>query len=681
LAYILSLADHTSELDDQFTDCPLSRSVAVVTIRYRADIDGLRAVAVVAVIFYHFGVPGFSGGFVGVDVFFVVSGFLIASLIDSEIREGRFTLVHFFERRIRRIFPALVVLLLVVSILAYFELFPHTYKAFGRSITATSFLLSNVEFWREGAVYFAPPSTQKPLLHTWSLAVEEQFYLLFPALLMLLARYPRQRTIVTLQGIILASLSLSIWSSSALAQAGFFLFPSRIWELLLGALIAVRAVPTVTSGKASDLLSALGVAMILWSVVFFTTDTPFPGIAALVPCVGTGLIIFAGLDDEPAVSRMLRIRPLVFFGLISYSLYLWHWPLYVFATYHLDRSLSAAESAGVIAVSIAIAACSWRYVEQPFRRPSGLASRRHVFLQAAAATSIFAISGIAIYIWNGFPQRYSPDVQAVLAPKMDRPSTGCDSGQGEQTIFGLTCKVGRLDPPATFLVWGDSHADVLVPGIARAASLIGYSGLVVVSGACPPLLDYVVGRQCRQRNDAMLHFIQMRQFNTVILGAHWTAYAERTYFDRGELRSLRYGQDSESAELSFEESRRAFARSLNRTVTALHANGLRVIIIGQIPEVGVDVPMTLARNRMRGLSEDLGPTLAQFEARNRFVLDTFRSLDGMADFIYPHRMLCPKLRCAVMLNGRPLYLDGTHLTRFGAESISAIFEPVFSGGH
>jgi len=651
-----------------------------VTVRYRADIDGLRAIAVIAVVFYHFGVPGFSGGFVGVDVFFVVSGFLIASVIDNEIRDGRFTLVHFFERRIRRIFPALVVLLSVVNILAYIELFPHTYKAFGRSLSATSVFLSNIEFWREGAIYFAPPSTQKPLLHTWSLAVEEQFYLLFPPLLMLLAGYPRRRTIVTLQVLILVSLSLSIWSSSTLAQAGFFLFPARMWELLLGALIAVRAAPTVTSRPVNDLLSALGVAMIVWSVVFYTTDTPFPGIAALLPCVGTGLIIFAGLDDEPVISRMLRIRPLVFVGLISYSLYLWHWPLYVFATYHyLDRSLSAFEIAGVIAVSIAIAACSWRYVEQPFRRPGGVASRRHIFLQAATATSIFAISGFAIYLWNGVPQRYSPDVQAVLAPKMDGPSTGCDSGQGEQTIFGLTCKIGRPDVPATFLVWGDSHADVLVPGIARAANLTGYSGLVVVRGGCPPLLEYVVRDECRKRNDAILNFIQKRQLNTVILGAHWTVNAERSYIDRGELRYIPSGQDSESVELSFEESHRAFARSLHRTVTALHANGIRVVIIGQMPEIGVDVPMTLARNRMRGLSQDIGPTLAQFEARNRFVLDTFRSLDGMADFVYPHRMLCPKLRCAVTLEGKPLYLDGNHLSRFGADSISAIFEPVFSG--
>jgi len=656
--------------------------VAIVTINYRADIDGLRAVAVIAVVFYHFGVPGFSGGFVGVDVFFVVSGFLITSLIDSEIRDGRFTLAHFFERRIRRIFPALFFLLLVLTILAYIELFPHTYKAFGRSITATSVFLSNLEFWREGAIYFAPPSAQKPLLHTWSLAVEEQFYVLFPPLLMLLARYPRQRTIVTLQVLILVSLCWGVWSStfSTLAQAGFFLFPSRIWELLLGALIAVRAIPTLTNRPAGDLLSALGLAMILCSVVFYTTDTPFPGIAALLPCVGTGLIIFAGLDDEPLISRMLRIRPLVFVGLISYSLYLWHWPLYVFATYHFARDLSAFESAGVIAASIAIAACSWRYVEQPFRRPGGVASRRQIFLQAAAATSIFAMSGIVIYLWNGVPQRYSPEVQAVLAPKMDRPSTGCDFRQGEQTIFGLTCKVGRPDVPATFLVWGDSHADVLVPGIARSANLMGYSGLVVVRGVCPPLLGDVVGDECRKRNDAMLDFIQKRQINTVILGAHWTVYAERSYIDRGELRYAPYGQDSESVELSFEESHRAFARSLRRTVTALHANGVRVVIVGQMPEIGVDVPMTLARNRMRGLPEDIGPTLAQFEARNRFVLDTFRSLDGMATFVYPHRILCPKLRCAVMLEGKPLYLDGFHLARFGAESISAIFEPVFSGG-
>jgi peptidoglycan/LPS O-acetylase OafA/YrhL len=212
-----------------------------MTLRYRADIDGLRAVAVLAVVLYHFKVPGFSGGFVGVDVFFVISGFLIASLIKRELEDERFSLLHFYERRVRRIIPAFLVLLVIVSIVAFSELFPAAYRRFGESLAAATVFLSNVEFWRELNDYFAAPSLEKPLLHTWSLAVEEQFYLLFPPLLMLLARRPKRWTLIALAVLTAASFGFALWCGASLA--GFYLFPARIWELLLGALMAFGAFP------------------------------------------------------------------------------------------------------------------------------------------------------------------------------------------------------------------------------------------------------------------------------------------------------------------------------------------------------------------------------------------------------------------------------------------------------
>lgn len=648
-----------------------------MTIRYRADIDGLRALAVVAVILYHFKVPGFSGGFVGVDVFFVISGFLIASLIDREIADGRFSLLHFYERRVRRIFPALIVLLLAVSVLAYMELLTVPYRRFGQSVAATSVFLSNVEFWLEGEPYFAAaPAQQKPLFHTWSLAVEEQFYLLFPLLFMLLARYPRRWTIVVLASLLVASLGFRIWSGSAAPNVAFFLFPSRIWELLLGALIAVGAFPIVLSRPINNALSAMGIAMI-GSAIY--APLAFRGVAALFPCAGSALVIYGGLRDSPALNRALSTRSIVFVGLISYSLYLWHWPLYVFATYHVARALSGFESACLIAASFVIAGLSWKFIEQPFRRPGGVAPRRQIFIQAAVIMSIFGVSGVVISLTSGLPQRFTPDVQALLAPGTYFRGFSCEPGKGVQTIAGQVCRIGRLDGSPTFLVWGDSHAAALSPAVAVAAERLGYSGLSAARPGCPPLLRYSISYgddvddpECLQHNEVILEFLQTQKINDIILIGRWTLIAEGSDYVQG-------GGESSFRVRSLEETHRAFAESLGGIVNVLRAAGKRVIVVGPVPEIGLNVPAALARRRLRGLPEDIGPARAEFEARNKTVLDYLASMDSAVERVYPHLILCTAARCAVAREGKPLYFDGNHLDRFGAETISEIFEPILAG--
>ncbi len=655
----------------------------MVNLRYRPDVDGLRAVGILAVIVYHYGVPGFSGGFVGVDVFFVISGFLITSLIDREIGEHRFTLMHFYERRIRRIFPALTVVLFVIAVIAYFEFFPAVFKRFAESLGATSAFLSNVEFWRE-AGYFATIADQKPLLHTWSLAVEEQFYLFFPPLMILLARYSRRWMATVFLVIFAASLGLSVWTASAAPQAGFYLFPSRMWELLVGALIAVGAFPLVSHRLTNNAFAASGLAMIVCAVVLYTRDMPFPGAAALLPCLGAGLVIYAGAAGNPAINRILSTRPMVFVGLISYSLYLWHWPLYVFGKYHFQRELMPLETIGLIAASFAIAMLSWRYVEQPFRRPGGVGPRRLIFLQAAAVTSISAVYGAAIYMTNGVPQRFAPDIQALLAPETQTQSTACGTAGSEQTPVGLMCKLGRPGRSVSFLVWGDSHARALGPAVDHAADRLGALGLFAPLEGCPPLLGMrwrdLGSDRCRRHNDLIRAFLQEREIDTVILIAHWTWYAEGSQFGK-ENRAPVYFHDDESRDLSTAENREVFARSLRRTINDLRGKVRRIIIVGPVPEVASEVPTTLAWRRIRGLSEDIGATPSEFEARNASVMRNFAGFGTSAAFVYPHRILCAEPRCTVARDGKPLYFDEEHLSRFGAESVSEVFDPIFQSGH
>jgi peptidoglycan/LPS O-acetylase OafA/YrhL len=645
-----------------------------MALRYRADIDGLRAVAVVAVILYHFKVPGFSGGFFGVDVFFVISGFLITSLISQELDEQRFSLIHFYERRVRRIVPALVVVLFAVSIIAFWELFPLAYKRFGRSVAATSVFLSNVEFWLEADNYFGPSSRESPLLHTWSLAVEEQFYLLFPPLLMLLARRPKQWTIVVVALLAAGSFGFAVWSAFAEPLVKFYLFPSRIWELLLGALIALGALPIPSSQRVNNTLSALGMGMIVYAIVAYGI---IPTINVLLACAGAALVILAGLKGSPLVNRLLSARYLVFVGLISYSLYLWHWPLYVFATYHLARDLSPFESVFLIAASFAIAALSWRFVEQPFRRPGGVVPRRQLFLQTAAVMSVLGLSGVAIQLANGMLQRFTPDLQTALAPQTNGPWFSCDPGQGEETALKWMCSTGRPGAPVTFMVWGDSHALSLWPGIAHAADRSGHSGMLSAMGGCPPFLEpkYPLRDLCRRHNEATLALLQTQKIRDVFLIGRWSAYTEYSRYARDrELRDV----TPVNKAVSLEDVHSDFGLALDDVLDRLRAIGLRAIIVAPVPEIGVDVPTTLAHRRMRGLSEDFGPTRAAFEARNKTILDRLAFMDGRVQRVYPHLVLCDGPTCAVTRERKPLYFDDNHLTPLGVASIVTIFEPIFA---
>ena len=336
-------------------------------MRYRADIDGLRAIAIVPVVLYHAGFPGLKGGFVGVDVFFVISGFLMASLILSEIDQGAFSLGHFYERRVRRIFPALFATIAASAVAAWLLFMPIEFQYFSRSAMAAALFGSNILFWQESG-YFDAAAELKPLLHTWSLAVEEQFYIVFPLLMLVIARFRRQWTGWILCTLLLVSFGLSIWQVESAPVAAFYLLPSRFWELLLGAVLALGLVPRSNSPIVAQALVLVGIILIGVAVFAYDEDTSFPGLSALVPCLGAALVIHGRAEDTP-IGRALSWPPLVFIGLISYSLYLWHWPVIVFQR---TDAIFAPETTGAVKValvgaSIGIAFLSWRFVERPFR--------------------------------------------------------------------------------------------------------------------------------------------------------------------------------------------------------------------------------------------------------------------------------------------------------------------------
>ncbi len=385
-------------------------------MEYRRDIDGLRALAVVPVVLFHAGVPGFSGGFVGVDVFFVISGYLITLLIAREITEGSFTIAGFYERRVRRIIPALFAVLLVSTVLATRLFLPDQLRDFSKSLVATVLFSSNVFFWRE-AGYFAAPAAEKPLLHTWSLAVEEQFYIAFPIALLIIHKWLGQRWVAWLAPAALASFALSVWGVIHAPGATFYLAPTRAWELLIGALLALGAIPRPKRRYAIELGAIVGLALIAWAVFGLSRETPFPGLNALYPCVGAALLLhageasFAGLRDRAC----WRHRPLVAIGLISYSLYLWHWPLLVFAQYVRVFELTLAERLVVVCIAGLAAALSWRFVERPFRSRSGSITRKQLATATAMCAAILVGAGFANYVLSSRSTRLPAEVARIAS--------------------------------------------------------------------------------------------------------------------------------------------------------------------------------------------------------------------------------------------------------------------------
>lgn len=373
-------------------------------MQYRPEIDGLRALAVLPVVLFHAGIAGFSGGFVGVDVFFVISGYLICSIILHEQDKGSFTLAGFYERRARRILPALMLICLLSLVAAWFLLLPHELVDFGKSMAAVGGFASNILFWQQSN-YFAPTSEFIPLLHTWSLAIEEQFYLFFPVLMILMASWFKRSKVLLFLALAIVSLLLSEWSSQAYPEANFFLLHTRAWELFAGVLCAFYLYHGFLSPNLLRQLGALlGLALLGVSVFGFDNSIPFPGINALIP-VGATVLLITMAQQDTLVGKLLGVKPLVAIGLISYSAYLWHQPLFVFARMLVIDEMSVALLLGLSTLSFALAWLSWRWIEQPFRNRQWLSQKTVLYLAGFSLLLLVGI-GLSLVYADGVPGRF-----------------------------------------------------------------------------------------------------------------------------------------------------------------------------------------------------------------------------------------------------------------------------------
>lgn len=614
---------------------------------HRPEIDGLRAVAIGAVLAHH-AFPGvLPGGFTGVDVFFVISGYLITGIVTRELAEGRFSLWRFYQRRIRRIVPALGIMLAVVGLAGWAILTPVDFYQFAKALAASALFGSNLLFARD-ADYFASEAGFQPLIHTWTLGVEEQFYLLFPLLLMATFRWRRAAVLPMAALLGCASFALALWLAPRWPLGAFYLLPTRMWELMLGAAAALIIPHIAVAQPARSAAALIGLGLIIAGFWLITPQSPAPGVLFLLPTVGTAFVILGAGRADPT-GRLLGWRPVAALGLISFGTYLWHQPLLFFAHYLWFGQLPLAASVLAIAAALALGAASWRFIEQPVRTRAFLREPGVLLMASAAVLALPVAAGAAGYLRALLP-RSAAQAQALDA----LPPPGVHDAR-------VIPAAGALG----YVLYGDSHAGqyrIAMDERFGPGALISQSGCLAADGITnmEPASD--TDGACRTLPDVMVELVRSRKVKTVFWAQRW----ERSLYDAATGTDL--GETTGTAAP-------ALFAALERTAARLPMD-VRIIIIGNAPTAwaagpvmgqgwlrcrvwrNVACPLDYPASKAEGRA--ISAALRDFAARN----PRFAYVDAAAP-------LCPGGRCLLMQDGTLNYWDGSHLTTTAARRVVA----------
>lgn len=655
--------------------------------KYRQEIDGLRAFAVMPVILYHAGVQQFQGGYVGVDVFFVISGYLITTLIISELEIERFSIWNFYQRRIRRIFPALFFVSLCCVPFAILWMLPNHLRALGNSII-TLFLLSSNSWFAREIGYFEIAVNEYPLMHTWSLAVEEQFYLIFPIFLLTVWKFFRHHLFAILIAMAVLSFAFAEWGWRHNPETTFYLLHSRAWELLLGSLVALYLNKTeLANANVNNLLSLIGFLLLAGSVYVFDDNTPFPSVYALVPTLGAALIILFAKSGT-LVNSILSIPLFVGVGLISYSAYLWHVPLLAFLHITSLKEPTSVATTLTALGSLPFAWLTWKFIEQPFRNKTLFRGRTIVALYVLLTVFMLAL-GLVLRLESSFLSIPNTTANAkftesniIMAPNYER----CNSSDSNFIPPAEACVFGNPKNEQVALV-GDSHANSLAEELGKAFNNRNMGMRVLVSAACLPI--HTLRRygphqtSCDSYNSQVVEYLsQHPEIKTVVLAGRWTLGLEGVGFDNQEggleKRSRSYVLPENAAD-SFvvsDERVAVVSRAFAEGVKSFLDLGKRVILIYPIPEVGWNVTEYLVLEEMKGVKRTgpLSTSLEVFNKRNKNLYDAFDSVGENKNLIrvYPSRVLCSTTligRCLAQIGKVPLYFDDNHLNNIGAKLI------------
>lgn len=632
-------------------------------MKYRAEIDGLRALAILPVVLFHAGIPGFSGGFIGVDVFFVVSGYLITGILRSEKVLSGGQLLRFYERRVRRLLPALYLTMLASVPMAWWLLLPRDLVDYSQSLLAVLGFGSNILFWLESG-YFDNATELKPLLHTWSLAVEEQFYLLYPLFIIWASRWTQRHLLVLLGVGAIAGCIFAQWAGVKHPQAAFYLLPARSWELLAGAWLAVYVerfgLPRVAS--AAQLFAGLsGLGMVLVPVGLFDATTVVPGFALAIPVGGTALLILFA-HRATLIGRLLRSWILVAVGLMSYSLYLWHQPILAFYNYTHPDEPTVVERVVLLTLCVSVAYVSWRWVEQPFRHSSMVSLRATAGVLLGTAVLLGSL-GLAGWKSEGAPERFSGAFKEALASIETSPRReDCHSSDVSYLAPADACAYN--ESPTRWAVLGDSHAVELTYALAQQLEGMG-AGVrqFSFSNCLPGSRGVSAGSACeRWFEDALDQVSSTSAIENVVLAFRLNFHLYGEHLD-----------DYPSLVDEFDAVYRdELWTGLAEIVSAFQAHGKEVYLVLQAPELPAHVQRVLGGARFQQADIDVpGVSRDWWLQRNAYVEQALSRMPSSTHVIDPADSYCDDRWCYAVRNNRVLYFDADHPSVAGAEFIAA----------
>ena len=607
---------------------------------YRGDIDGLRALAVLSVVLFHFSY--LDGGFVGVDIFFVISGFLITKIIDDAVNAGRFGITDFYIRRIRRIFPALFAVYAATAIFAVFYFFSFEADFVGKALLSSVFFVSNIFFLRQSG-YFAENGTVNPLLHTWSLSVEEQFYIVLPLLIFALSTLA-----VKLRHAILATIALVSFIAACLMvdadqSSAFYLMQYRGWEFLLGSLLAIGAVPAIKSQRLADYAGIAGLVLIVASVAIMSRKLPFPGHGALAPCLGAALIIHSGAGWRTGVSRLLSTPPMRFFGLISYSLYLWHYPIQIIYA-HFWGKAGDEMKLSLILLSVAIATLSWRFIELPFRQHKGDGRRASlpVFGAAAASMAVLAFASVQLGTAVRVVRNEPPQVATLLNYLDDGNRQSFRQGpcylmssSNDLSAFQASKCLEISPSKQDFLIIGDSHAGHLWPGLTQVLPEINF--LQGNASGCRPIFDAQGSRCAKLMEFIFTQFLPGKRLDGIIVAGRWR---------KNDIDGIR------------------------QTALRLRQYADRVIVFGPIVEYKIPLPRILALEYAKLSNGSVDSHRKTDQKQLDEVLGRAMQAAGI-EYVSVYQAICTP-ECAIWAEQHtvPMQFDTNHLTTAGAKELT-----------
>ena len=661
--------------------------------RYRPEIDGLRALAVMPVIYYHAGFPGLPGGFLGVDVFFVISGFLISRILLNELHTGQFSLLAFYERRARRILPALFVMMALTWPLAFWLMPPDAFDIYQGSMWATSIFGSNVYFLNTNG-YFQPAAELQPLLHTWSLAVEEQYYLVFPLLLAALYHWFRPFLIWIILGLVLLSFFICIWQFERSPEVAFYLIHTRAWELLAG--VAVTLALNLKSSRIAALskwrepLGMVGLALIASGYMIAGEESPTPGLTTLLPVTGA-MLALAHSNGNSLSGRLLSWAPLVGIGVISYSAYLWHHPLFAFAKLYDINEPSALVMIALTGFTFILAWLSYCLVERPWRDLSRF-TRNEVFGAAIASIAILSAWGVLGDKLGVSTGRLSQTEISTFFPPISKAES-CDWVAIANSDEIKVCHFGKQDEPHPVILWGDSHAAALKDELHQNLLALGKSGVFVNGSTCirtpgiyPKAADMEKrAAHCEGLQKALYEFLEKQDPSAVLLSMRWTmrlypvpGAGDRVGFDNGEG-----GRESETSRTTLardETGSWTIAGSAKAAALETLFNKLNSLasltIVGPVPEVGWNVGDTnFKAMHLHNLSlPEINTSFLRFEERNQFIRGVLQRMEGKSGIqvVWPHKLLCNTTlpgRCLAQSASTSFYGDDDHLSTAGVQLV------------